>query len=72
MRPKRPPDWFPSQGFRDYVEQELDAARDALACCKVKHSLPVAPTSEAFLYAGILAAGVLVYFVVIFFSTPQR
>eukprot|EP00271_Cylindrocystis_brebissonii_P007403 TRINITY_DN20905_c0_g1_i1.p1 TRINITY_DN20905_c0_g1~~TRINITY_DN20905_c0_g1_i1.p1 ORF type:complete len:878 (+),score=185.38 TRINITY_DN20905_c0_g1_i1:86-2719(+) len=58
------------QAFHEYVATELALSRDEMRCCQLSHRMPLR-TSPALLYAGILAAGFLVYFLVIFFSSPH-
>eukprot|EP00899_Mesostigma_viride_P009408 jgi/Mesvir1/18469/Mv14320-RA.1 len=59
------------RGFHQYVEQELAAAREGIKCCKTEY-VHASTSRQAFYYAGILAAGLSVYFLVIFFSSPER
>ncbi|KAM0948453.1 hypothetical protein DsansV1_C06g0059551 [Dioscorea sansibarensis] len=54
-----------------YVERVLIAEKDKMRCCKIEYSFPK-QSSQAFVYGGILLAGFLVYFLVIFFSSPVR
>lgn len=49
----------------------IEAERDQMRCCKVEYARP-APSSQALVYGGILVAGFVVYFLVIFFSSPER
>ncbi|WOL15982.1 hypothetical protein Cni_G24764 [Canna indica] len=56
---------------QQYVERVLSAERDKMRCCSIQYSHPT-QTSQAFVYGGILLAGFIVYFLVIFFSSPVR
>lgn len=56
---------------QQYVEHMLMRERDRLKCCRLEHVAPV-QSSQAFVYGGILVAGFIVYFLVIFFSSPER
>ncbi|KAI5081905.1 hypothetical protein GOP47_0001648 [Adiantum capillus-veneris] len=55
---------------QQYTEHMLMRERDRLKCCRLEHMAPV-QSSQAFVYGGILVAGFLVYFLVIFFSSPE-
>lgn len=54
-----------------YVEHMIAAERDAMRCCRVEYARPVQST-QTLLYGGILVAGFLVYFLVIYFSSSER
>lgn len=54
-----------------YVERVLDNEKEKMKCCSIEYSYPT-QSSQAFIYGGILLAGFLVYFLVIFFSSPAR
>ncbi|KAL9410143.1 hypothetical protein AB3S75_043992 [Citrus x aurantiifolia] len=54
-----------------YVDRVLVTEREKMKCCEIKYKYPV-HSSQTFVYGGILIAGFLVYFVVIFFSSPVR
>lgn len=56
---------------QQYADHMLMRERDRLKCCKLEHTAPV-QSSQAFVYGGILVAGFIVYFLVIFFSSPER
>ncbi|KAH7277852.1 hypothetical protein KP509_38G011500 [Ceratopteris richardii] len=56
---------------QQYTEHMLMRERDHLKCCTLEHMAPV-QSSQAFVYGGILVAGFIVYFLVIFFSSPER
>eukprot|EP00250_Pteridium_aquilinum_P008214 c17771_g1_i3 orf=536-2992(-) len=56
---------------QQYAEHMLMRERDRLKCCRLEHITPV-QSSQAFVYGGILVAGFIVYFLVIFFSSPER
>ncbi|XP_027115880.2 uncharacterized protein [Coffea arabica] len=63
---------FQSSIFTEqYVDHILAREREQMKCCSVEYRLPV-QSSQNFIYAGILLAGFVVYFVVIFFSAPVR
>ncbi|MCO5582490.1 hypothetical protein L7F22_036387 [Adiantum nelumboides] len=55
---------------QQYTEHMLMRERDRLKCCRLEHMAPV-QSSQAFVYGGILVAGFIVYFLVIFFSSPE-
>nr|ATG70875.1 hypothetical protein [Juniperus microsperma] len=55
----------------EYAHRVLLSERDKMRCCSVKYEVPV-QSSQAFIYGGILISGFIVYFVVIFFSSPER
>lgn len=52
-----------------YVDHVLVGEREKMRCCDIEYKYPV-QSSQTFVYGGILLAGFLVYFVVIFFSSP--
>jgi hypothetical protein len=54
-----------------YVDHVLTSERDNMKCCKIEYKYPV-HSSQTYIYGGILIAGFIVYFVVIFFSSPVR
>ncbi|KAI7749734.1 hypothetical protein M8C21_015589 [Ambrosia artemisiifolia] len=54
-----------------YVEHVLEYEREKMKCCEIKYKSPK-QSSQSLVYAGILVAGIFVYFVVIFFSSPVR
>lgn len=56
---------------QQYVERVLSTEKDKMRCCRIEYTFPV-QTSQTFVYGGILLAGFLVYFLVIFFSSPVR
>lgn len=56
---------------QQYVERVLHTEKEKMRCCRIEYSFPV-QTSQTFVYGGILIAGFLVYFLVIFFSSPLR
>eukprot|EP01018_Ginkgo_biloba_P009444 Gb_32615 [translate_table: standard] len=56
---------------QQYVQRVLITERDKMKCCSVEYEVPV-QSSQAFIYGGILVAGFIVYFLVIFFSSPER
>uniref|UniRef100_A0A7I4FQ67 DUF7906 domain-containing protein n=1 Tax=Physcomitrium patens TaxID=3218 RepID=A0A7I4FQ67_PHYPA len=56
---------------QDYVEHLIAAERDTMRCCRVEYTRPVQST-QTLLYGGILVAGFLVYFLVIYFSSSER
>lgn len=63
-------DIFQSAMFtQQYVDHVLASEGDKMKCCNVEYKYPV-QSSQTFVYGGILLAGFLVYFVVIFFSSP--
>ncbi|XP_047179040.1 uncharacterized protein LOC124845891 [Vigna umbellata] len=56
---------------QQYVDHVLASERDNMRCCKIEYKYPV-HSSQTYVYGGILIAGFVVYFVVIFFSNPVR
>ncbi|PKA49913.1 hypothetical protein AXF42_Ash019229 [Apostasia shenzhenica] len=65
-------DIFQSTIFtQQYVERVLLSEKDQMRCCRIEYGFPVR-SSQAFVYGGILLAGFVVYFIVIFFSSPVR
>ncbi|KAF3456370.1 hypothetical protein FNV43_RR01020 [Rhamnella rubrinervis] len=54
-----------------YVEHVLVNERENMRCCSIEYKYPV-QTSQTYIYGGILIAGFVVYFIVIFFSNPVR
>jgi hypothetical protein len=56
---------------QQYVDRVLVTEREKMRCCSIEYKLPL-QSSQSFIYAGILLAGFLVYFVVIYFSSPAR
>ncbi|XP_027330086.1 uncharacterized protein LOC113846247 [Abrus precatorius] len=56
---------------QQYVDHVLATERDNMRCCKIEYKYPV-HSSQTFIYGAILVAGFVVYFVVIFFSSPVR
>jgi hypothetical protein len=56
---------------QQYVQRVLLSERDKMRCCSVEYKVPV-QSSQAFIYGGILVFGFIVYFLVIFFSSPER
>ena len=54
-----------------YVDNVLAMEREKMKCCSIEFRYPT-QTSQTFVYGGILIAGFLVYFLVIFFSNPVR
>ncbi|ERM95977.1 hypothetical protein AMTR_s01409p00002650, partial [Amborella trichopoda] len=54
-----------------YVERVLATEKQKMKCCNTEYRAPV-QSSQAFIYGGILIAGFVVYFLVIFFSSPER
>ncbi|KAL2338942.1 hypothetical protein Fmac_013388 [Flemingia macrophylla] len=56
---------------QQYVDHVLVSERDNMRCCKIEYKYPV-HSSQTYIYGGILIAGFVVYFVVIFFSSPVR
>ncbi|XP_047317007.1 uncharacterized protein LOC124920547 [Impatiens glandulifera] len=54
-----------------YVDHVLVMEREKMKCCNIEFKFPV-ETSQNLIYAGILLAGFVVYFLVIFFSSPVR
>ncbi|EPS65610.1 hypothetical protein M569_09167, partial [Genlisea aurea] len=57
-----------------YAEHVLTSAKEQMKCCSVGYGFPARSSSQSLVYAGILAAGFIVYFGVIFFfaSPPVR
>lgn len=54
-----------------YVEHVLETERENMRCCKIDYKYTVGVKSyQTLVYGGILVAGFLVYFLVIFFSSP--
>ncbi|KAF4361439.1 hypothetical protein F8388_012899 [Cannabis sativa] len=56
---------------QQYVDHVLVNERENMKCCEIEYKYPV-QSSQAYIYGGILIAGFVVYFVVIFFSSPVR
>lgn len=56
---------------QQYVEHVLASEREKMKCCSIEYKLPV-QYSQNYIYAGILFAGFLVYFAVIYFASPVR
>ncbi|KAK2644328.1 hypothetical protein Ddye_019523 [Dipteronia dyeriana] len=56
---------------QQYVDRVLVGEREKMRCCDIVFKYPV-QSSQTFIYGGILIAGFLVYFLVIFFSSPVR
>ncbi|CAI9118894.1 OLC1v1020521C1 [Oldenlandia corymbosa var. corymbosa] len=56
---------------QQYVDHVLAREREQMKCCGVEYKLPV-QSSQNFIYAGILLAGFVVYFIVIYFSPSVR
>ncbi|KAJ7980405.1 Transmembrane protein [Quillaja saponaria] len=56
---------------QQYVDHVLVTEREKMRCCVIEFKYPV-QSSQAYIYGGILVAGFIVYFVVIFFSNPVR
>ncbi|ONK67584.1 uncharacterized protein A4U43_C05F1550 [Asparagus officinalis] len=56
---------------QQYVERVLHTEKEKMRCCHIEYTFPT-QTSQTFVYGGILLAGFLVYFLVIFFSSPVR
>ncbi|CAK8563795.1 unnamed protein product [Lathyrus sativus] len=56
---------------QQYVDHVLTNERENMKCCKIEYKYPV-HSSQTYIYGGILIAGFVVYFVVIFFSSPVR
>ncbi|XP_074572271.1 uncharacterized protein LOC141828706 [Curcuma longa] len=56
---------------QQYVDRVLASEREKMRCCSIEYSHPT-QTSQAFVYGGILLAGLVVYSLVIFFSAPVR
>ncbi|KAL0360976.1 UNVERIFIED_CONTAM: hypothetical protein Sradi_3782100 [Sesamum radiatum] len=59
------PEPFP----HEYVDHVLTSEREKMKCCSIEY---IFPTTQNYIYAGILLAGFFVYFVVIFFASPVR
>ncbi|XP_023733161.1 uncharacterized protein LOC111880987 [Lactuca sativa] len=55
---------------QQYVDHVLENEREKMKCCEIKYKSPKQETSQSLVYAGILIAGLFVYFLVIFFSSP--
>ncbi|PKU59342.1 uncharacterized protein LOC110102055 isoform X1 [Dendrobium catenatum] len=65
-------DIFQSTIYTDhYVKRVLVAEKDKMRCCQIEYKFP-ARSSQVFIYGGILLTGFVVYFFVIFFSSPVR
>ncbi|GAB2294230.1 hypothetical protein Dimus_028447 [Dionaea muscipula] len=56
---------------QQYVDSVLTSEREKMRCCEIEYKSPSQP-SQTFIYGGILVAGFVVYFLVIFFSNPVR
>ncbi|KAH7573457.1 hypothetical protein JRO89_XS03G0152600 [Xanthoceras sorbifolium] len=56
---------------QQYVDRVLVSEREKMKCCDIVFKYPV-HSSQTFIYGGILIAGFLVYFLVIFFASPVR
>ncbi|CAO2835101.1 unnamed protein product [Amaranthus hypochondriacus] len=56
---------------QQYVDSILAIEKEKMKCCTIEYKAPM-HTSQTFMYGGILIAGFLVYFLVIFFSNPVR
>ncbi|KAL5782115.1 hypothetical protein ACOSP7_007144 [Xanthoceras sorbifolium] len=56
---------------QQYVDRMLVSEREKMKCCDIVFKYPV-HSSQTFIYGGILIAGFLVYFLVIFFASPVR
>ncbi|CAM8921384.1 hypothetical protein QQ045_031634 [Rhodiola kirilowii] len=56
---------------QQYVDFVLASEREKMKCCSIEYKFPV-HSSQTFIYGGILLAGFVVYFIVIFFSSPDR
>ncbi|TXG71573.1 hypothetical protein EZV62_000152 [Acer yangbiense] len=56
---------------QQYVDRVLVSERQKMRCCDIVFKYPM-QSSQTFIYGGILIAGFLVYFLVIFFSSPVR
>lgn len=57
---------------QQYVEHVLEYEKEKMKCCEIKYKSPTQSSSQSLVYAGILIAGLFVYFLVIFFSSPVR
>ncbi|XP_010451464.1 PREDICTED: uncharacterized protein LOC104733595 [Camelina sativa] len=56
---------------QQYVEHVLETERENMRCSKIEYKYTVGVKSyQTLVYGGILVAGFLVYFLVIFFSSP--
>ncbi|XP_050218417.1 uncharacterized protein LOC126669117 [Mercurialis annua] len=56
---------------QQYVDHVLANEREKMRCCEIEYKYPV-HSSQTYIYGGILLAGFIVYFAVIFFSNPVR
>ncbi|KAL6193627.1 hypothetical protein ACLB2K_034711 [Fragaria x ananassa] len=56
---------------QQYVDHVLANEREKMKCCNIEYKYPV-QSSQTYVYGGILLAGFVVYFIVIFFSNPVR
>lgn len=56
---------------QQYVDFVLSEEREKMRCCSIEYKYPV-QSSQNYIYGGILLAGFVVYFLVIFFSSPVR
>ncbi|XP_021803721.1 uncharacterized protein LOC110747980 [Prunus avium] len=56
---------------QQYVDHVLANEKEKMKCCDIEYKYPV-QASQTYIYGGILIAGFVVYFVVIFFSSPVR
>lgn len=54
-----------------YVDRVLAGEREKMRCCNIHYKYPM-QSSQTYVYGGILIAGFIVYFAVIFFSNPVR
>lgn len=54
------------------MDSVLAYEREKMKCCEIKYKSPKQASSQSLVYAAILIAGLFVYFVVIFFSSPVR
>ncbi|XP_030539845.2 uncharacterized protein LOC115747721 [Rhodamnia argentea] len=54
-----------------YVDRVLADEREKMRCCNIEYKYPM-QSSQTYIYGGILVAGFIVYFAVIFFSNPVR
>ncbi|KAJ9555070.1 hypothetical protein OSB04_009684 [Centaurea solstitialis] len=57
---------------QQYVEHILEYEKEKMKCCDITYKSPTQSSSQSLVYAAILIAGLFVYFVVIFFSSPVR
>ncbi|CAN6468995.1 unnamed protein product [Victoria cruziana] len=65
-------DVFQSTMFtQQYVDRVLASEKEKMKCCEINYKMPT-QSSQTFIYGGILFAGFIVYFLVIFFSSPNR